>query len=443
MTELNNMIVKTIYFLTIFYCIASCSFLTKKIESLSTPINEVSVNTKVIKKNIFCPENNKIQLILEDDSTVKFYQPLIPIIFENKTFSFIQKASMLSLIEMSRRPDVSSPSARLQYYLRYNNKDYYFDFRPKNLEDDTKMPYLKGIEVLLKMFDKSNSLLKVSAKLNQYLPQNINVTPELENFLKHYKKDITKNENLFNVFFKGDEVLTKHESFKRNNLIQIIKSFNNENISNDSFYESSKNSIFKADSGRNDLDLRCNFDFNKDNSLKEEFIFTDQRKSHYFSIKEGDNFFIAISSTIFKKPFKTFDSTYFIKSLASPLPEPICQFKNSVQDLVLISSNGRNPAQHLKHLVTYDINLVDSFLGLKEILQFSRHLFLTNPDRILYESKKGRKSQLDLFLNMNFPIYHVEAIGDIVGLGVFKNGKYEDKSLIIDDRSNARLWCSP
>ncbi|MDD4976334.1 MAG: hypothetical protein PHY93_18390 [Bacteriovorax sp.] len=122
---------------------------------------------------------------------------------------------------------------------------------------------------------------------------------------------------------------------------------------------------------------------------------------------------------------------------------PVCQFNNSLQDIILFSTSGRNPAQHLKHLVSYDISLVDSFQSLEELLKFSRHLFLSNPDRILYESKRGRKSQLDFFLSMNFPIYHVEALGDIIGAGIFKNARREDLSLIADDRSKARLWCSP
>ncbi|MDD4975028.1 MAG: hypothetical protein PHY93_11790, partial [Bacteriovorax sp.] len=153
------MINKRFFLIFILFC-ASCSFLTKKVESLAAPKTLESKFDKFNKKNLYCYENNKIQLLLEDDSTLKYYRPLLPKLFETKNFSFIQKATMLSLIEMSRRPDKASPSARLQYFLRFNNKDYYFDFRPKRLEDNSKMSFLKGLDVLLKTFDKSKPLSK-------------------------------------------------------------------------------------------------------------------------------------------------------------------------------------------------------------------------------------------------------------------------------------------
>jgi hypothetical protein len=443
MIELKRMINRRFFVLFFILICAGCSFLTKKVESLATPKVLESKSDKSTKKNLYCYENNKIQLLLEDDSTLKFYRPLMPNIFETKHFSFIQKAAMLSLIEMSRRPDEASPSARLQYFLRFNNKDYYFDFQPKNLDDNSKMSFLKGLDVLLKTFDKTKSLYKLAETLDQNLPKNINISPDLESFLQTYKNDLIKNEYLTDTFFKGDEVLTKHESFKRTNYKQLINLYNSDNISNDSAYEFSKNSLVNIDTGPTGPALKCNLDINKEYSSKEDVLYKDQKTSHYFAIKEGNNFFIAVSSSIIQKPFKNYESTYFIKSRPSPVPLPVCQFNTSLQDIILFSSTGRNPAQHLKHLVSYDIGLVDSFQSLEELLKFSRHLFLSNPDRILYESKRGRKSQLDFFLSMNFPIYHVEALGDIIGAASFKNGRHEDLSLIADDRSKARLWCSP
>ncbi|MBC7539380.1 MAG: hypothetical protein H7281_11205 [Bacteriovorax sp.] len=408
---------------------------------MATPKASETKSDKSNKKNLYCYENNKIQLLVEDESTQKYYRPLMGNIFETKKFSFIQKAAMLSLIEMSRRPDEASPSARLQYFLRLNHKDYYFDFHPKNLVDETKMSYLKGLDILLKTFDKSKTLNHLADTLDQQLPKNINISPDFENFLQTYKIELLKNDALSESFFKGDEALTKHESFKRINLKKLITLFNSENISNDSYYEYSQNSLFKVDSGHINFALKCNFDINKENTIKEEQVLIDQKKSHYFALKEGDNFFIAVSSAIIQKPFKNYSTTYFIKSRPSPVPLPICQFNNSEQEIILFSSSGRNPSQHLKHLVSYDIDQVDSFQSLGELLKFSRHLFLSNPDRILYESKRGRKSQLDFFLSMNFPIYHVESLGDIIGVAAFKNGKHDDLSLIVDDRSKARLWC--
>lgn len=422
--------------------ISGCSFFTRKVESLATPSASNTRSEKVDKKNTNCTENNKNQLLLEDESTLKYYLPLIPKLFETKNFSFIQKAAMLSLIEMSRRPDEASPSARLQYFMRFNGKDYYFDFHPKNLNDNFSMSYLKGIDFLIKNFDNSKNISQLAEILDRHLPQNTNVSPELEFFLKTHRDDLLKNETLYETFFKGDENLTQYESFKRVNLKKFIQFFNTENTSKDSSYEYLNDSLFKINDTKKNLSISCNVDINEEDAHKKDLFLKNQNQSHYFSIKEGQNFFIAVSSTIIQKPFKNFNSTYFFNSAPSSSPFPICRFNNLVQDIILFSTSGRNPSQHLKHLVSYDIDIIDSLRSLEELLKFSRHLFLSNPDRILYESKKGRKSQLDFFLSMNFPIYHVSNLGDIVGIGIFKNNKYEE-SLILDDRSKAKLWCSP
>jgi len=423
--------------------IFSCSFLTKKVEQLSTPIVSENRPIKIFRKNLNCFENNKVQLLLEDDATFKFYIPLIPPLFETDSFSFIQKAAMLSLIEMGRRPDLATPTARLQYYLRFNKKNYYYDFRPKNLADDTKTSYLKGIDHLLKSYDKSKKLNQLAEILDRHIPKTMGVSPDLENFLQIHKNDLFKNDVLADTFLKGDEPLTKHESFKRINFKKLIDIYYKQNLSNDSDYEFSKNGLMEIPSGQSGLDLNCNVDINLESTLQSRQRPEDQSNSHYFAIKDGENFFIAVSSVITQKTLKNLNSTYFFKSLPSSYPLPICQFHNSIQDIVLFSSTGRNPAQHLKHLLIYDINLADSIPSLDELLKFSRHIFLNNPDRILYESKRGRKSQLDFFLSMDFPIYHVDSLGDIIGMAIFKNVKNEDKSLISDDRSRAKLWCGP
>lgn len=423
--------------------LASCGFFSKKVESLTSSFEKSDSSTRINRKNLHCPDNNKIQLILEDDSTIKFYRPVMSSLFEAKNYSFIQKAAMLSLIEMSRRPDKASPSARLQYFLRLNGKIFYFDFRPVNLDDGSKMPYLKGIEFLLKNFDTTKGLSKLAESLDQQIPQNINVTPEMEAFLQNNKNDLAKNETFAESFMKGDEVLTKHESFKRISYRKIVSIFFNDKLNTDTYYESSKNPLFPVNVGETDLELKCNTDISKENKFKDDLLYSPQNKSHYFALKDGENLFIAVSSAILEKPFKNYKNTYFFKTRVSPLPLPICQFRNVREDVVLFSTSGRNPEQHLKHLVTYDISLVDSFRTLEELLNFSRHLFLSNPDRILYESKRGRKSQLEFFLNMNFPIYHVDSIGDIIGSASFIYTGHKNQSLIVDDRSSAKLWCSP
>jgi hypothetical protein len=112
-------------------------------------------------------------------------------------------------------------------------------------------------------------------------------------------------------------------------------------------------------------------------------------------------------------------------------------------NLITFSTLNRDPSQHLKHLFQYEIFNADSFPSLVEYLNFPRHLFLSSPERILYESKRGRKSQLDYLLSMNFPIYHIDTLGNIFGFASFFNNKKEAQfdSMFIDERNNNKLWC--
>jgi hypothetical protein len=428
--------------LSLILYLTGCSFFSKKVESLVESSNIKATPLKVVKKNLHCVEDSKNQMILEDEFTLKYYRTFSNSIFESNHYSFVQKAAIMALIEMSRRPDVASPTSRLQYYLRLNGKDYFFDFNQSKLSGLLKMPFLKGVESLLKNFDKSLPLSQLANQLDTLIPKSVNVSPEFESFLQSHKNDLSKSEVLADIFFKGDEALTKHESFKRISYKKTVSDFFAKKQNNDSLYDIAQNSLAPIAYTQKNLSFKCNSDIQKENTLKDKIKNPVDSRSHYFGLKDKDNIFVAVSSSSLPKVLKHFEGSYFFYSTPSNTPVPVCQFSNDQEDIVLFSTSGRNPTQHLKHLVTYDISLVDNFPSLEELLNFSRHLFLSSPDRILYESKRGRKAQLDFFLSMNFPIYHVEALGDIIGSATFKFKNREERSLIIDDRSQARLWCS-
>jgi hypothetical protein len=425
--------------LALLFSLTSCAFITRKFEALTEKKKE-KVTTISNKKN-YCPANSKVQFISEDEFSLKFYKSLNPAIYENKNITFAEKSIMLALLEMSRRPDEASPYSRLQVYLKLNGKNYYYDFRPKNLADDTKMPFLKGLDFLTQKFIPNKSLLSIATHLDTVIPQGIGVSLEFENFLKENRKDLAKNDVLTERFFKGDEILTKYETFNRVSYKSTVEQYLN-GFSKTADYEYDKNGLTANKSKKENYETNCNYDLSKETSLRDEIMSADQKKSHYIAISEGEDYFLAVSSTTLFRPFKTTPKMgYFMKSRPAAFPLPICEFKGKNQEIVLFSSEGRNPVQHLQHLEAYEIDQVDSAFTLNELLGFSRHLFLSNPDRILYESNRGRKAQLDFFLEMNFPIYHVESLGNIFGHAKFKNDKQQESVLYSDDRSTARLWC--
>lgn len=437
---------KTLFLLAmILFFLCGCGFFSRKVESIvEKEENKNQIERPIaVRKNLFCPDHSKTQFISEDESTLKFYSPFLKSTLENKSLGFIQRAALYSLAELVRRPDVVNPKARLQFFLRYKDKDFYVDIHPKNANDDSAVSYLKGIELLLKQADSTADLSKLAEVVDVAMAPGINVSPALEFFLAANRDEISKNEELTEVYFKGDEILTKHESFKKLQIKKLIAQYKNEKKFSDTLYSISEAPLKNYQTDSHDLNLKCNFNVQTDSVTKQDLLEAELKKgSHYFAMMEGNHFFIAAVSSVIPQKISNIKGTYFFNFPASPVPFPVCEYKTKAQDIILFSTKGRFPGQHLQHLLTYDIELADNQVALQEILTFSRHLFLSNPDRILYESKRGRKSQLDFFLSMNFPIYHVTSLGDLMGAATFSKSTQYSSSLIVDDRSAARLRCS-
>ena len=402
---------------------------------------KASVNTTVSNKKNYCSPKSRVQYISEDEYSLKFYRNLHSTLFENRNLNFVEKSIMISLMEMSRRPDEASPFSRLQVYLRLNGKTYYYDFTPKDVNAGKTMPFLKGLDHLSRTFIPNQSLSSIASTLDGVIPQNIGVSLELESFLRENRQNLASNDSLTSIFFKGDELLTRYETFNRVNYRSIVDQYNSR-YANNKDYDLSNFDLNANKSTKEKFETNCNYDLQKESTLQDDILDSDKKKSHYIGFSEGDDFFLAVSSSRLNVPVKTLPKLgYFMQTTASQKPLPICEFKGKNQDIVLFSNDGRNPIQHLQHLEAYEIDQIDSIFALNELLNFSRHLFLTNPDRILYESKRGRKAQLDFFLKMNFPIYHIENLGNIFGHATFKNESKIDSTLYSDDRSSARLWC--
>jgi hypothetical protein len=436
---------KIFLFGSILTVLTGCGFFSNKVEKIVE--KEELKNYPVVKpakKDLFCHEKSTQQILIEDEPTQKFYKPILSSLIENKNYSFTERAAMFSFIEMLRRPDAASPTSRFQFFLRLKGKDYYYDFYPDTKNGKASMPYMKGIEFLIKNLDGHSDFQKIVDRLETNVPSTFNVSSELEIFLQNHRKSISLNDELTEYFFKGDEILTKHESFKRLSFKKIYQQYKMLKYNSDSLYMPNEFQLRDVYTGTSDLKLNCNLDINKENISNEDIVQSKiSKNSHYFALMDGNNFFIATTSSVIPEKLENIKGTYFFKLISPSVPLPICEYKTQSQDTILFSTKGRLPSQHLRHLVTYDIGLADSQETIQELLTFSRHLFLSNPDRILYESKRGRKSQLDFFLSMNFPIYHVSVLGDIMGASIFNNKTESSKSLLIDDRSNSRLKCAP
>lgn len=427
---------KVYNFLFIFLLLlSSCTSLSQKLQNfLETKSGLSAPETK--KAPLFCENKSHSQFLFEDPQFLTSTQ------FKNAPFNFIEKSVLLSLLEMQRRPDIVGPYSRLQVITKINNEIKYYDFRPKNLDDDTKISYLFGLDFLLKKYNSKNSINSITNFLERSWPPHYLVSSELEIFLAKNKTDIQKNTELSKLFLKGDETLTRFETFSRGNLQKSIAAFTKKKLFDKENYEFAKNDLSFTTTNNDQSTILCNFDESKNSFTPDDLFFELAYSSHSFSFTENDNYFLAIASSHLKTPVDLKDE-YYLRARPAASPIPVCLLKNPnlKLDIALTSTIGRNPSQHIKHLIDYDLINSKSPFTLSHTVNFARHLFLSNPDRILYESKKGRKEQLNFFLQMNFPIYHAEQLGEVTTIASYYENKYN--VVIKDERTNKQLLCIP
>lgn len=414
----------TLCLLTTLLTFSSCSQL-EKLSNIPSKDKEIDYST------LFCKAPSKsTEFIAENTDALAFYKTIEQKNFSNN-YNFIEKSILYTFAEMARRPDRLSPSSRLQLYLRLEGKDYYFDFHPLS-QADLKST-LFGLNYISQKFNKKdyNYLLKT---LDQQFSKEVIVTEDFAQFLAHNSKELYKSDDFYESFFKGDESLTKFETFKRLDFFKNFKYLRKDkNFDAENFY-SDESTIF------NITPTACNFPLNN-----EQYYFFDDQKTTDFqsftiSLAENNNVFQAVVSSELVRPLKPFANTYLITAKPSTHPVAFCMFKNNKSFVTVFSTKDRNSHQLIYNLAEYDIAASSDHFELNQALNFSRHLYLLRPDRILLESKTTRSKQLDIFLEMNVPTYHAESIGNLSSYA-FLNKSTPQGSFHIDYRTSNKLSC--
>lgn len=426
-----------INFFIILLLLASCSQNT--IDWLTAEKNtfpNLNSYDLINKNNIACTENNLRLLISLDDSKNNFDKILTNTIFYY--YSNIEKALALSLIELIRRPDLNSPQSSFQVYFGDTKNLHYYSFSNKNPDG---LPVIYGIDYLLKKYSKNKNLKTFVQEIEKIIPENLYVDRGLENFILENKKNIQLSPILSTIFLRGDEPLTRFETFKRANLNELIKLYLQDNKYNSPDNYNLKLNQFDYEQNQANVSTKCNFNVLSD----QEPVNTDiaiNDKINYIGIANKQEAYISTFFSLKKSQLELINKLLFFKTTTPIIELPVCQISNPSNQLnmILSSIDGRSKNQHLKHLIEYEIFNATDDKQLHDILNFPRHLFLTSPDRILYESKKGRESQLNFFLSMNFPIYHVEKLGNVIGISKMQN-KLE-YNFVQDIRNNNKTICT-
>jgi len=428
--------INALIFITSLLLLVSCSqnaidWIIEKNKTNNVSNSNLNSESKIISCN-----GKKLKIFSSSEEASKNLESILA----DSNFYYytnFEKAIFLTLVELVRRPDISSPQSNFQFISDMNQNQLFYSFSNKN---EHGLSVLFGIDFLLKKYSKTKTLIQMASDLEEIIPKNIFVDKGFEKFIFENQKLISKNNTLSSILLRGEEPLTRFESFNRGNIVKLVEFYNK----NKTFQDANNYTIQNKFDYQQNIGVssaECNFDLKSDLDQ----INTDVGNNDIVNFIGLSNKNEAYISTFFS--YKNFnveqiDNLLFLKTNKALVDLPTCRIENPNNHLKLILSSieGRSKNQHLKHLIEYEIyNSIDD-KQIHDILNFPRHLFLSSPDRILYESKKGRESQLNFFLSMNFPIYHVEKLGNIIGLSKLKNKS--DYRFVQDIRNNNKTICT-
>jgi len=412
------------------FLICSCSSLVENFKLDIFEENDITPLSQTTKT--ICEEKQDHILISENKDAQKSFNKFFKKLKRKKRLTYIDEVVLWSLLQMSLRPDLSSPSAKLQVLIKIDGKEEYLNSYSKS---DNSFPFLNGLESLLIKYKSKHSLLKLASLLDKYFKESLYASKDFSIFLNNNKNKILEHKKLQTTFTRGDETLKEHESipkFKIANLISI-------------FYEQKKETSYKIKNFLFSFDKlyksvpQCNFDM----GLYNDSLFLinkDQIKSHIFGLKSGKNSFMAVSSQKFEK-LQTIGDSIMINGKSNIRSASLCSFKHKFRKdntLWLISTESRDPGQHLFHLIQYGLDNIRNMSELTSMLKFSRHQFLKDPVRLILESRKSSEQQLNNLLNLNIPIYNSKRLGKVWGYYQETN----ESSFVLDDRLQGHLECN-
>lgn len=391
-----------------------------------------SESFKVLKKqedNYICPINKKVQTPSKNKGSSVIFNNFLKRIDSRKLP--IEKVAILSaLFQLNLRPDIATPSSRLQIYIKKNNELKSFDIYIKDNKENFSI--FSGLKRIHSSYNHTASLKKYIKELDTLLPNFMPIERNFSKFLKLNKKSIKQIPSFRHRFFKAGTPLEYGESISKIDFSDAYNQVNNSPFPNNQ-------SIHGIEFPFGDK-VTCNIDLN----LYKHSIFTPEPENYKKVLpfghqeKNGDFFLGIYSST--KVPVSRKGKSQFFKTNAPEKPIPICyQKRNNKLSLFLASLEGREPAQHLFHLIQYDALSSNNTKELFEYIKFARHQFLPNPSRMFYESRRGTQEQLTNFLQMEFPIYHSTDLGEVWSW-IDKSPK-GPSGFVLDPRKENSLLC--
>lgn len=377
----------------------------------------------------FCPVEEKVnlQLIGSNGNSQSVYLDMVGRL--GRKLDLFDHLALWSLTQLSVRPDQSTPTSRLQVLFHVGEKTHYFDFYSEGSNE--QYPYLYGLEWILKRFNKKERLETYARLLRDSLGARLRIGKDFENFLKKNERFIKGNPELAPYYFRGAEVLKENETNPPLDYAEVIRQYRKVEKGQNVVVNTSLIQFVteKGNSGG------CNYDFN----LYNNSIFLIDKVipvANLFGLSLSGGSFMASSSQKLDKAV-AFHKLPLFKGESKVRSSAVCVIEDGKNKIWTFSNQSRDPGQHLFHLVRYGLPRSQSTAEVDKLLRHSRHLFLSDPVRLIIESGRSRDDQIENLLKLNLPIYNADKLGNIWAFTLFNDqGRF-----ILDDRNPGAFAC--
>ncbi|WP_408096747.1 hypothetical protein ACJVC5_17055 [Peredibacter sp. HCB2-198] len=417
------------YKLLLLFFVSSCAFFVNQIDTpLVADVDEIE--KKMPQVPGFCALDKKVdfQLVGNSENSQTVYHQLVKNLGKSQ-LDFMDHFALWNLLQLSVRPDQSSPTSRIQVLLHRDGRSSYFDFFSELSEN--QFPYLYGIEWILKKYGNKKGLEHYAQLLDNSNLAQLKISKDFENFLVKNIQGIKNDPELAPFYFRGVEILKENEtapSLSYRKVVALYRKFQKDQkiIINTSLTQ------FVTEKGNSGS---CNYDFN----LYDNSIFLIDKiipVANLYGLALPSAAFMASSSQKLEK-ISSLDHLPLFKGESKVRSSAVCIIENADNKIWAISNQSRDPGQHLFHLVRYGLPGSKTTAEVAKLIRHSRHLFLSDPVRLIIESQRSSDDQVENLLKLNLPIYNADKLGNIWAYTMFQEGN----RFIIDDRNPGAFTC--
>ena len=375
----------------------SCSSYVEYLESNNSIEREQYFSKEESQK--FCSSNGGINIIYKSPKQVSEFKSIQEQLPQKMKLSDI--GLLYTIYQSLIRPDSSNWNGRFQFLIKQNGKFSYFDFH------STDLNFPKAVQTLHQSKISTYRLKELMGLVKKYFPKKLTVHEDFSEFLSVLNSKLSEEQK--KKYYRLGKPLQKGETFLYKLALHIKTP--KSSYSEPPLFERTSEEMKPNKAS-------CNFDISLyDSGI---FLIRDQEINENVFALTSDNgdYFIAATSS---GPVTKVISPLYLSQIETPqFNIPFCRYSDSQKEQVFLAFGQRDSGQILDHLFDYGIHKSKSIYEASEYINYARHIFLTNPSRLLYESQRGSQEEMNSFLSLDFPVYHVKNLGRVYSFLTYK-----------------------